>query len=33
MSHDLVDKYDLSAERIRQLVANAMKKMKGTMLA
>ena len=25
MSHDLVDKYDLSAERIRQLVANAMK--------
>jgi RNA polymerase sigma-32 factor len=31
--HDLADKYGVSAERIRQLEANAMKKMKGAMLA
>ncbi|MCF6338748.1 MAG: RNA polymerase sigma factor RpoH [Gammaproteobacteria bacterium] len=31
--HDLADKYGVSAERIRQLEANAMKKMKGTMIA
>jgi RNA polymerase sigma-32 factor len=31
--HDLADKYGVSAERIRQLEANAMKKMKGVMLA
>ncbi|NOX92294.1 MAG: RNA polymerase sigma factor RpoH [Gammaproteobacteria bacterium] len=31
--HDLANKYGVSAERIRQLEANAMKKMKGTMVA
>ncbi|MDT8383554.1 MAG: RNA polymerase sigma factor RpoH [Gammaproteobacteria bacterium] len=31
--HDLADKYGVSAERIRQLEVNAMKKMKGAMLA
>ncbi|MDX2463232.1 MAG: sigma factor-like helix-turn-helix DNA-binding protein, partial [Porticoccus sp.] len=31
--HDLAGKYGVSAERIRQLEANAMKKMKGAMLA
>lgn len=31
--HDLAAKYGVSAERIRQLEANAMKKMKGAMLA
>ena len=31
--HDLADKYGVSAERIRQLEANAMKKMKGALLA
>jgi RNA polymerase sigma-32 factor len=31
--HDLADKYGISAERIRQLEANAMKKMKGAMIA
>jgi RNA polymerase sigma-32 factor len=31
--HELADKYGVSAERIRQLEANAMKKMKGAMLA
>jgi RNA polymerase sigma-32 factor len=31
--HDLADKYGVSAERIRQLEANAMKKMKGALIA
>jgi len=31
--HDLADKYGVSAERIRQLEVNAMKKMKGAMIA
>jgi RNA polymerase sigma-32 factor len=31
--HDLADKYGISAERIRQLEANAMKKMKGALVA
>jgi RNA polymerase sigma-32 factor len=31
--HDLADKYNVSAERIRQLEQNAMKKMKASMLA
>jgi RNA polymerase sigma-32 factor len=31
--HDLADKYGISAERIRQLEANAMKKMKGALIA
>jgi len=31
--HELADKYGVSAERIRQLEANAMKKMKGAMVA
>jgi len=31
--HDLADKYSVSAERIRQLEANAMKKMKGALIA
>jgi len=31
--HELADKYGVSAERIRQLEANAMKKMQGAMLA
>jgi RNA polymerase sigma-32 factor len=31
--HDLADKYGISAERIRQLEANAMKKMKGVLVA
>jgi len=31
--HQLADKYGVSAERIRQLEANAMKKMKGALLA
>lgn len=31
--HELADKYNVSAERIRQLESNAMKKMKATLLA
>ena len=31
--HELADKYGVSAERIRQLEANAMKKMKGALIA
>jgi RNA polymerase sigma-32 factor len=31
--HELADKYGISAERIRQLEANAMKKMKGVLIA
>ena len=31
--HELADKYQISAERIRQLESNAMKKMKATLLA
>jgi len=31
--HELADKYGISAERIRQLEANAMKKMKGVLVA
>lgn len=31
--HDLADRYGVSAERIRQLEANAMKKMKGVLIA
>lgn len=31
--HDLADRYGVSAERIRQLEANAMKKMKGALVA
>ena len=31
--HDLADRYGVSAERIRQLEANAMKKMKGALIA
>jgi len=31
--HELADKYGISAERIRQLEANAMKKMKGALVA
>ena len=31
--HDLANKYGVSAERIRQLEANAMKKMKGSLIA
>jgi RNA polymerase sigma-32 factor len=31
--HELADKYNVSAERIRQLESNAMKKMKSTLMA
>lgn len=31
--HDLADRYEVSAERIRQIEANAMKKLKGAMAA
>ena len=30
--HDLADKYGVSAERVRQLEANAIKKLRGLML-